>query len=123
MTTHYHLVLEVSEDSLSRGMQALNWAYAWHFNRRHLRRGHLVWERFAARRVRSGRDLLGLFRYVAMNPVRAGLCESPADWYWSSYRGAAGYDDVFGFVDHSRLRAFFSANHPDGLRAFFEDLA
>lgn len=24
--------------------------------------------------------------YLHMNPVRAGLCEHPADWKWSSYR-------------------------------------
>ena len=25
-------------------------------------------------------------RYLHLNPVRAGLCEHPADWKWSSYR-------------------------------------
>jgi len=25
--------------------------------------------------------------YLHLNPVRAGLCEHPADWKWSSYRG------------------------------------
>jgi hypothetical protein len=24
--------------------------------------------------------------YLHLNPVRAGLCEHPADWKWSSYR-------------------------------------
>jgi hypothetical protein len=29
-------------------------------------------------------------RYVVLNPVRAGLCRSPAQWQWSSYRACAG---------------------------------
>jgi len=122
MTTHFHLVLEVGDGTLSDGMQSLNWAYASRFNKRHKRKGHLVGERFTCRRVRSNRRLLRLFAYVAHNPVKAGLCKSPADWYWGSYRGAAGYGDVFGFVDHTRIRAFFGEDNLAGLRAYFEDV-
>jgi putative transposase len=38
--------------------------------------------------------LLSAVRYVEMNPVRAGLCERPGDWPWSSYHAhVAGADD------------------------------
>ena len=30
-------------------------------------------------------DMVELARYVALNPVRAGKCELPEDWPWSSY--------------------------------------
>jgi putative transposase len=30
--------------------------------------------------------LLELTRYLALNPVRAGLCVRPGEWRWSSYR-------------------------------------
>ena len=33
-------------------------------------------------------------RYVARNPVRAGLCGEPSDWPWSSYRASAGIELV-----------------------------
>ena len=42
-------------------------------------------------------DHLGAaIRYVAMNPVRAGLCERARDWPWSSTRAllGLGHDDV-----------------------------
>jgi len=29
-------------------------------------------------------------RYVELNPVRAGLCNKPQDWPWSSARGNLG---------------------------------
>jgi putative transposase len=29
-------------------------------------------------------------RYIDLNPVRARLCESPADWPWSGYRFTVG---------------------------------
>lgn len=30
--------------------------------------------------------------YIEYNPVAAGLCQSPADWRWSSFAHTAGYD-------------------------------
>ncbi len=38
--------------------------------------------------------LLAAARYVELNPVRAGLVDSPAEWRWSSARAhLSGHDD------------------------------
>lgn len=34
----------------------------------------------------SGKFIRQKLNYVHMNPVRAGYCQHPADWKWSSYR-------------------------------------
>ena len=34
--------------------------------------------------------LLELARYVVLNPVRAGICDLPEDWPWSSYQAMLG---------------------------------
>jgi S-adenosylmethionine synthetase len=39
--------------------------------------GHLVQARFGSKPVRGDRQFAQLLRYVARNPVRAGLCERP----------------------------------------------
>jgi putative transposase len=68
--------------------------------------------------------MLRALRYIARNPVAAGLCKEPADWQWSSYRGTAGYDEGFPFVDPSTHRAYFGAEAPRSielLRAFVEE--
>ena len=85
MTNHYHLVLESEMRVLSRGMQRLNAAYAQWFNRRHDLSGHLFRHRFYAGLITSDSHLIELMRYLALNPVRAGLCTSPDSWPWSSY--------------------------------------
>jgi REP element-mobilizing transposase RayT len=105
MPTHYHLLLEVLENSLQPGMQRLNGPYAQRFNARHGRSGHLRGDRYAAGPVETDEHMLALLRYQARNPVKAGLCTVPADWTWSSYRGCAGIDN--GFVDSTFLRAYF----------------
>lgn len=108
MTTHYHLLLDVPANTLQAGMQRLNGGYAQEFNRQHRRSGHLHGDRYNAEPVETERHLLAAFRYVVRNPVVAGLCASPADWLWSSYRGTAGLDGRFAFVDDAPIRAYFS---------------
>jgi REP element-mobilizing transposase RayT len=109
MTTHYHLLLEVADDGLKEGMRRLNGCYAKGFNARHGRVGHLFGERYYAGLVESDGHMLHLLRYIARNPVEAGLVARPSDWYWGSYRGCAGFDRGFPFVDSSLLRGYFSA--------------
>jgi hypothetical protein len=36
--------------------------------------------------METDEQLLTVARYIVLNPVRAGLCRTAADWRWSSYR-------------------------------------
>ncbi len=90
MGNHYHLVLQIGETGLSRGMCELNTAYATTFNARHGRENHLFGRRFWDERIDSDRQLLETCRYVVLNPCRAGMCRAPAEWVCSSYRATIG---------------------------------
>jgi putative transposase len=92
MPTHYHLMVETPESDadLARGMHRLNGCYAQSFNRRQGRFGHLFAERFYSGMVTNDSHMLEVIRYVARNPVRAGLCSSPGEWRWSSYAASIG---------------------------------
>ena len=86
MTNHDHLVVETELETLSLGMHWLNGTYALAYNRKYERWGHLFGDRFWSRVVEGKEDLEGTCDYVVQNPVRAGLCERPADWRWSASR-------------------------------------
>jgi hypothetical protein len=43
--------------------------------------------------------LLEACRYVVLNPVRAGLCDTADDWRWSSFRATAGLAIVPSFLE------------------------
>jgi putative transposase len=90
MPNHYHLLVETPAPNLSAGMQGLNSLYAQWFNDLYGCAGHAFERRFYSRLVESTDDLLELARYIVLNPVRAGLCDDPAEWRWSSYRALAG---------------------------------
>lgn len=107
MTNHYHLVLETADGELSRALKALNGTYALRFNRRYDRDAHLFKNRFGAVQQETDSQLIWTLRYTVMNPVRQGLCGSPEEWRWSSYRASAGLDRAPRFLDIGRLLSFF----------------
>ena len=86
MSNHYHLLIETPDGNLSAGMRQLNGCYTQQVNRRHGRVGHLFQGRFKGILVEKDAYLLEMARYIVLNPVRAGMVASPADWPWSSYR-------------------------------------
>ncbi len=107
LDNHYHLVVETPEPNLSAGMQRLDSVYAQRFNRLHGRTGHLWQGRYWAAPVVRGAHLLELTRYVALNPVRAGVCTAPGEWRWSSYPATIGLERPPSFLAVASLLAIF----------------
>jgi REP element-mobilizing transposase RayT len=108
MTNHYHLVLQLADGGLSRGMCELNGGYALGFNIRHGRRNHLFGRRFWDETIESERHLLEACRYVVLNPERAGLVADPASWRWSSYRATAGLELPPAFLAVGQVLGWFA---------------
>lgn len=98
MGNHFHLLIETPLANLARGMRQLNGVYAQTFNRRHGTVGHLFQARYGARLVQRERHGLAVVRYIVRNPVRAGLCEHPGEWPWSSYNATAGHEHAPEFL-------------------------
>jgi putative transposase len=99
LSTHYHLVMLTPEPDLSAGMQYLNGRYAQWANWRRGERGHVFDGRFGSVLVRTAEHSLELHRYIALNPVRAGLVRRPEDWPWSSLPAVLGSCDAEPFLD------------------------
>jgi putative transposase len=108
--THYHLMVTTPEPNIAQGMHRLNCLYAQAFNQRHEQFGHLLQDRYHTKLVETDGHFFQLFRYIALNPVRAGLCDHPADWRWSSYGGAVGWAAVKPFIDIERLLGLFGSD-------------
>lgn len=90
LSTHYHLVVRIEEPTLASGMQYLNARHAESFNRRHGRRGHAFGGRYYSILVETETHAMEVCRYVALNPVRAGLCVLAEGWPWSSFAATVG---------------------------------
>ncbi|HEX5617930.1 MAG TPA: transposase [Solirubrobacteraceae bacterium] len=107
MANHVHLLIETPEGGLGRGMQLLHGLYADTFNKRHGKSGHLFQGRYGAVRVETDEQLWVTARYIAMNPVEAGLCETPGAWRWSSHAATVGARAAPPWLDVERLRGYF----------------
>jgi hypothetical protein len=94
MTNHLHLLLQVSDIPLSRGMQNLSFRYTQWINRRLERQGHLFQGRFKALLVDGDSYLLELVRYIHLNPVRCGMVRDPLEYPWSGHRAYLGQETL-----------------------------
>jgi putative transposase len=90
MPNHFHLLIQLTSETLSRGMKWLNGKYAIAFNQRHARVGHVLQGRFKSPMVEKETYLLQLLRYIVLNPVKAGIVARPEDDRWTSYRATLG---------------------------------
>jgi putative transposase len=70
-------------------MKAVGERYVRAFNKRHKRTGGLWEGRFKSTIVDTGKYLFTLYRYIELNPVRAGMVAHPSEYSWSSYASNA----------------------------------
>jgi putative transposase len=123
MGNHYHLLIETPKPNLPLGMRQLNGVYAQRFNRRHTRCGHLFQARYRSILVEKDPHMLAVARYIILNPLRAGICDHPGDYPWSSYKATAGRERAPAFLTTDSLLSQFAGrrrNAQAAYRAFVE---
>jgi len=90
MTNHVHLLLTPQKpDSASLLMKHLGQRYVQYINRTYQRSGTLWEGRFRSCLTQSEDYVLACYRYIELNPVRAGMVTQPKDYRWSSYHANA----------------------------------
>lgn len=103
MPNHVHLVLCPTDgDGLRRALARVHRAHAGRVHARLERTGHFWQGRFGCVAMDEP-HLLSALRYVALNPVRAGLVARPEDWRWSSIHAQLGRVDD-GVTDTAPVR-------------------
>jgi putative transposase len=90
MSNHLHLLLTARKATgcglLMKGIAQL---YAQYVNKTYRRSGYLWESRFKSCLVQSEGYVLSCYRYIELNPVRAGLARRPDEYRWSSYAANA----------------------------------
>jgi len=95
MTNHVHLLLTPSEaGAVGRVMQALGRRYVRYVNDT-LGRSGTLWEgRYKSCLVDSEQYVLACYRYIELNPLRAGMVAEAGGYRWSSHGcNADGHED------------------------------
>lgn len=118
MSNHFHLCVETPKANIAAGMHFLNSEHAHWFNKRHGFKGHVFEARYYSRVLKTDEQFVDVARYIALNPVRAGLCANAQDWPWSSYAGTVGETPSSTFVSDQRLLAHFDDDPACGRTLF-----
>ena len=106
MTNHVHLLLTPSAPGACTAlMRDLGQRYVQYFNRRHERTGTLWEGRFGSCLVDSAAYVLGCYRYIELNPVRARMVIGPLAYDWSSARANTGLVNPDGLTVHAEYLA------------------
>jgi len=92
MTNHVHLLVTPhTPDSCAKLMKNVGQQHVQRINSRRGRTGTLWEGRFYSCPVPTDRYMLACYRYIELNPLRAGMVARPSEYRWSSYgANAAG---------------------------------
>lgn len=90
MTNHVHMLLQVGDIPLGRLMLRIAGRYARTVQRHLGTTGHLFEKRYYPVLVDADEYLLGLLRYIHLNPLRAQLVQHPSAYPWSSHHAYLG---------------------------------
>lgn len=118
MNNHYHLLIKTPDANLSKGMKQLNGIYTQRFNKKHNRVGHVFQGRYNAKLVQKENYLMVLIRYIMLNPVRAGLINSPEKWKWSSYNEIIENYGKSNFIAKDFILSQFSSKKNEAIDLF-----
>ncbi len=99
MENHVHVVgIPERADSLATTFRYTHGRYAQYANAEECRSGHFWQNRFYSCPVADSAHA-AVLAYVELNPVRAGLLDTPADFRWSSASAHLGGQDRSGLLD------------------------
>lgn len=113
MDNHYHLLIEISSENLSKFMRQLNMNYAIYFNKKYSRIGHLWQGRFKSWYVSDEAYLYTLMCYIEQNPLKARIVDDIQAYAYSSYRYFLNYNKIPECLQN----AWIVQNHKDDYEA------
>ena len=101
MSNHYHLLIETSQENLSKYMKHINAYYAMYFNKKYKRSGHLWQGRFKSWFVTDEAYLYALVAYIEYNPIKAKMIKKLGEYKYSSYRAFGEKEEAIACMKES----------------------
>jgi len=84
MDNHLHLVIKEQKETISQIIKKIAISYAYYFNNKYKRVGHLFQDRYKSETIEDEAYLLSVIRYVHNNPEKAEITKKEK-YKWSSY--------------------------------------
>jgi len=118
MNNHVHLVIREQKEPISRIVKKITTSYAYYFNAKHKRVGHLFQDRYKSETIEDEPYLLSVIRYVHNNPEKAGITKKEK-YKWSSYSNYIDPSDHLPkMLEIKEILEIFSLNIGKALKEF-----
>ncbi len=85
MDNHIHMLIGTRKIALGDVIKRIACSYAQFFNLRYKRVGHLFQDRYHSEVCADTMYYYTLLTYIHNNPVKAGICQRPAEYRYSSF--------------------------------------
>ncbi|NJL78808.1 MAG: transposase [Richelia sp. RM2_1_2] len=110
MPNHYHILVHLNQESLSKAMHSFCVAYTKAINKHFQRVGSLFQGRFQATHLDTDDYLLHLSRYIHLNPIQANLVKYPHEWRFSSYSEYINLEN-YNISKPDKILEYFSSSY------------
>jgi REP element-mobilizing transposase RayT len=115
MSNHVHLLINEGGTNISSIMKRIGVSYAYWYNRKYERSGHVFQDRYKSEPVENDAYLLTVIHYIHHNPVKASLVNKPHEYKWSSC--AAYYKADVQTVNYPETEIILSMFHKEKKKA------
>ena len=118
MDNHIHLVIQEQKEPISRIVKRIATSYAYYFNNKYKRVGHLFQGRYKSETIEDEPYLLSVIRYIHNNPEKADITKKEK-YKWSSY---SNYIDILNhhteIPEIKEILEMFSSDKKRALKEF-----
>ncbi|MGI6728249.1 MAG: transposase [Anaerovoracaceae bacterium] len=118
MDNHYHMILESGDIPISKGIQRLNTAYSKYYNKKYSRSGGIYGGRYTLVLITETKYYYQLLKYIAHNPIKAGLVKKPDEYRWSAHPSIKSGN--CRIVNIEKTLSFFPSPKPKALREYID---
>jgi putative transposase len=116
MDNHLHLVIQEQKEPISQIVKKITTSYAYYFNNKYKRVGHLFQDRYKSETIEDEPYLLSVIRYVHNNPQKAEITKKEK-YRWSSY---PNYIDILNHREIPEIKEILEMFSPDTKKALKE---
>lgn len=112
MGNHIHILLQETKEPIELLMKRIATRFAYWYNIKYRRVGHLFQDRFKSEPIENDLYLLTVIRYIHQNPIKSEICKAVSDYEFSSYKEYFNDSDlidrdfVFEIIDKEAFKIF-----------------
>ena len=109
MQNHFHIIIRINEENLSKFIQRYATKFARYINKKFNRKGPVFQGRHKTQLIDTDEYFLTALGYIILNPIRAEITEDIFNYKWSNLEeildknNNSSYDIIYNYFSNNRM--------------------